>query len=98
MLICLLVLMSALDVCAQSASTGALAGTVTDTTGAVLQNARITLRNTSTDEARTAVTDQDGRCRLFLLPPGKYELTVEAVGFGPVVVRELTIQMKPCPW
>ena len=39
MSICVLVVVSALDVFAQSASTGALTGTVTDPTGAVLQTA-----------------------------------------------------------
>ena len=48
MSICLLVVVSSLDVCAQSASTGALTGTVTDPTGAVLQNAQIALRNAGT--------------------------------------------------
>jgi hypothetical protein len=90
---CLLVVVSAVNVCAQSASTGALAGTVTDTTGAVLQNATITLRNTGTNETRTATTDQGGSYRFSLLPPGNYELTVEAVGFATVVVRDLTVQI-----
>ena len=93
MSICLLVVVSSLDVCAQSASTGALTGTVTDPTGAVLQNAQIALRNTGTSETRTAITDQDGSYRLSLLPPGEYELTVEAVGFAPLVVREVLIRI-----
>ena len=91
--ICLLVVVSSLDLCAQSASTGALTGTVTDPTGAVLQNAQITLRNSGTGESRTATTDRDGSYRLSLLPPGEYELTVEAVGFAPLVVREVLIRI-----
>ena len=93
LVICFLVVVSSLDVCAQSASTGALTGTVTDPTGAVLQNAQIALRNTGTDETRTAITDQDGSYRFSLLPPGEYELTVEAVGFAPLVVREVLIRI-----
>src|SRR5262249_20941498 len=91
--VCFLVLLSSLDVCAQSASTGALTGTVSDPSGAVLQNARITLRNTGTDETRIAVTDQAGLYRFSLLPPGQYELTVEAAGFAPAVARDLMIQI-----
>ncbi len=83
----LLLLASSLDLCAQSASTGALTGTVTDPTGGVLQNARIALRNTGTEETRTAITGQNGSYRFSLLPPGEYELTVEAPGFAPLVVR-----------
>ena len=91
--ICLLVLVSSLVVCAQSASTGALIGTVTDPTGAVLRNARIALGNKGTGENRRAITDQDGSYRFSLLVPGDYELTVEAVGFGPLVVRQVLIRI-----
>ena len=93
LVICLLVVVSSLDVCAQSPSTGALTGTVTDPTSGVLQNAQIALRNTGTDETRTAITDQGGSYRFSLLPPGEYELTVKAVGFAPLVVREVLIRI-----
>src|SRR6516162_5999918 len=89
----LLPLVTAFDVFAQSASTGALTGTVTDPTGAVVQNAKITLRNYGTNEALTASTGQDGLYRFALLPPGEYELTVEAAGFSLLVMREVTIQI-----
>jgi hypothetical protein len=93
LVVCLLLVVSALDVFAQSASTGALTGTVTDTTGAVLQNAKITVRTKGTGEKRTAVTDRDGLYRFSLLPPGDYELTTEAVGFGPFVMPEVLVQI-----
>src|SRR5262245_58108782 len=89
LVICSLVVVSSLNVYAQSASTGALIGTVTDPTGAVLQNAQIVLRKTGTGESRTTVTGQDGSYRLLLLSPGEHELKVEAIGFAPVVVRVL---------
>jgi hypothetical protein len=94
LVLCLLVVGSLWKVCAQSASTGALTGTVTDPTGAVVENAKITLRNYGTDQTLTAITDQDGLCRLSLLPPGEYELTVDAVGFAPLVVRHVMIQIS----
>jgi hypothetical protein len=93
LVVCLLLVVSTLDVFAQSASTGALTGTVTDVTGAVLQNAKITVRNKGTGEKRTAVTDRDGLYRFSLLPPGDYELTAEAVGFGPFVMPEVLVQI-----
>src|SRR5262245_23162076 len=74
---CNLFVASSLDVRAQTASTGALTGTVTDPSGAVIQNAKITLRNYGTNETLTAISDQDGLYRFALLPPGGYELTVE---------------------
>jgi len=89
----LLVVGSSLDVCAQSASTGALTGSVTDPTGAVVQNAKVTLRNYGTNQALIAITDQNGLYRFALLPAGEYELTVEAAGFSPLVMREVMIQI-----
>src|SRR5262245_2949736 len=89
LVLCLVVVVSSLDVCAQSASTGALTGTVTDPSGAVVPNATIALRNHGTEETRTAITNPDGLYRFSLLPAGEYELTVEAVGFAPLVVREV---------
>ena len=91
LVLCLLIVGSLLDVCAQSASTGALTGSVTDSTGAVLQNSKISLRNYGTGETRTAITNQAGLYRFSLLPPGEYELRVEVVGFAPLVVRQVMI-------
>ena len=90
---CLVVVLSSLAVYAQSASTGALTGTVTDPTGAVVQKAKITLRNTGTDETRTAVSDQDGSYRFSLLPPGDFELTIHADGLAPLVLGDVVIQI-----
>src|SRR4029450_2451456 len=89
----LLVVVSSLVARAPSASTGALTGTVSDPTGAVLQNAQIALRNNGTGETRTVITDQGGSYRFSLVPPGEYEVTVEAVGFAPLVVREVLIRI-----
>ena len=70
-----------------------MTGTVTDPTGAVLQNAQIALRNKEPARRRTVVTDRDGSYRFSLLAPGEYELTVEAMGFVPLVVREVLIRI-----
>jgi len=84
---------SSFDVCAQTASTGALTGTVTDPTRAVIQNAKITLRNYGTYGTLTTITGQDGSYRFSLLPAGDYELTVQAVDFQVAVVRHVSIQI-----
>ena len=57
---CLLVIVTAFEVFAQSASTGALTGTVTDPQGSVVPKAAITLRNNGTGQVLTAVTDLQG--------------------------------------
>src|SRR5262249_28558174 len=92
LVVCLFVIVSSLDGCAQSGSTGALTGTVADP-GAVVQNAQIALRNNGTTETRIAITDQEGASRFSLLQPGVYQLTVEAIGLAPFVVRDVLIQI-----
>jgi hypothetical protein len=91
---CLLVIVTASEAFAQSASTGALTGTVTDQTGAVVPKTTITLRNNGTGQVLTALTDPEGLYRFSLLPPGQYELRVEMAGFAPYILRELTIQIS----
>jgi hypothetical protein len=89
----LLFVATSLHLCAQTASTGALTGTVTDPTGAVMPNAKITLRNYGTDGTLTAFTRQNGSYRFSLLPAGEYELTIEAVNFATAVVSHVLIQI-----
>src|SRR5690349_7887089 len=91
---CLFVIVTAFDVVGQTASTGALTGTVADPTGAVVPKATITLRNNGTGQAFTAVTDPEGLYRFSLLPPGQYELTVQMAGFEPLFLRQVMIQIS----
>jgi len=93
LVLCLLFVVSLFDVCAQTASTGALTGTVTDPSGAVVPIAKITLRNYGTDGTLTTITGPDGLYRFSLLPAGEYELTVQAVDFKAAVVSHLSIQI-----
>jgi hypothetical protein len=80
-----IVLLSLLIVCAslmaQTAATGALQGTVSDPTGAVIPNATVTLTNTETGQERTGTTGADGVYRFPLLPPGTYRIKFAANGF-----------------
>jgi protocatechuate 3,4-dioxygenase beta subunit len=59
---------------AQTAATGALAGTVTDQSGSVIPNVTVTASNTDTGQSRTGMTGADGAYRFGLLPPGNYRV------------------------
>src|SRR5262245_17936969 len=59
---------------AQTASTGALAGAITDPNKAMVANVKVTVTNEATGESRTVVTGADGQYRAPLVPPGAYRL------------------------
>jgi hypothetical protein len=78
---------------AQTASTGALTGTITDQSGAVVPNATVTLTNVDTGQARSTTTMTDGTYKFTLLAPGNYRLRIEANGFKPVEVPSATVNV-----
>src|SRR5262245_60679582 len=68
---------------AQSQSSSAdLKGAIFDPSNAVIAGASITATNVSTGVSRSTVSDATGEYRLSLLPPGEYEVKVEAAGFA----------------
>jgi Carboxypeptidase regulatory-like domain/TonB-dependent Receptor Plug Domain/TonB dependent receptor len=94
MLVCLVALfMGVSPALAQSASTGALAGTVTDPSGAVLVGANVTATNTGTGQVRSTTTDANGAYKLSLLQPGEYRMKFSAQGFKTVEVPSITVNV-----
>jgi Carboxypeptidase regulatory-like domain/TonB-dependent Receptor Plug Domain len=66
---------------AQSIVTGAINGTVTDASGAVVAGANVTLVSEATQETQTVVTGPNGTFQFSLLKPGRYSVTIEKTGF-----------------
>jgi hypothetical protein len=62
-------------------STATLAGTITDSSGAVVPNATITLTQTDTNFTRVSTTKADGTYHEEFLPIGPYKISVAALGF-----------------
>jgi hypothetical protein len=56
-------------------------GTVTDSSGAVVINAKVTVTEVSTRISRTAQTNESGNYNFADIPPGNYVVTVEMTGF-----------------
>ena len=72
-----------------SAQTAQLTGTVSDASGAVIPNAKVTATNVATGVPRATITNSSGNYLITALLPGNYQITTEAVGFkqtiqGPV--------------
>src|SRR4051812_3732912 len=61
--------------------TASLEGIVTDGTGAVVPAAKVGVINTATNVTTSLVTDAAGRFLALSVPPGSYEVDVEAAGF-----------------
>jgi Carboxypeptidase regulatory-like domain/TonB-dependent Receptor Plug Domain len=82
---------------AQTSGTGALTGTVTDSSGAVIPGARVTAASLSTGQSRTVATDASGTYTLSLLPAGSYRVTFSAEGFNTVEVRSIVVDVTETP-
>lgn len=77
-----LVAIASSAVLAQSTTSGAIAGMVTDQSRAVVPNAAVTVLNLATHETKTGITDSFGSFRVIALDPGRYEISVEAPSFA----------------
>jgi hypothetical protein len=68
-----------------------LQGFVRDPSGAVVVGATVTVRNAATNFSREATTNDDGYYQITNLPPGSYEITVEASGFSKGRIPSVTL-------
>jgi hypothetical protein len=75
-------LLGAIAAWAQSASSGTIAGQISDPQGAVLVDAEIRLVDNTTNTVRTASTNEVGRYTFINVPPGLYDITVSKSGFS----------------
>src|SRR6266852_2675844 len=91
-LLALMLIFSATQVNLQAQVTGGtVSGTVVDSSGRVLANARITITNTDTGISRTVTTNTDGFYTAPNLLPGSYDLTFTAPGFKTEVRKGITL-------
>jgi hypothetical protein len=72
---------------------GEISGSVTDTTGAVIQGATINVRNTATSQVREVQTNQTGAYDVPFLIPGTYVVRVEKQGFRSAVRNDVLLQV-----
>ncbi|MGH9487469.1 MAG: carboxypeptidase regulatory-like domain-containing protein [Terriglobales bacterium] len=79
---------------AQSATTGAVVGSVTDATGSAIPGANLTLTNTATNLARHQQTDLHGGYVFTNVIPGDYTLAVTMTGFQRQVITNLVVQVN----
>jgi len=66
---------------AQTSTTGDITGIVTDQTGAVVPDAKVTLKDNAKGNTQDATTNREGIYHFYLLTPSSYTVTVTATGF-----------------
>jgi hypothetical protein len=72
---------------------GAITGTVTDPSGAVVPNATVLAKNVASGTEYKTVTTETGSYTIASLPAGAYELTIESRGFKRFVTQGVQVQL-----
>src|SRR6266851_1755950 len=90
----LVVLALATLAAAQGGATGAISGSVTDVTGAVLAGAQVQIINQDTGAvARTLKTDASGTFTAPLLPVATYTVKITATGLGEGNFKDIAVRV-----
>lgn len=71
--------------------TADIVGSVTDSTGAVVPNAVVTVTNLGTNEVHTAKSSDAGEWIITLLPVGNYSVLIESTGFKKYAVASMAL-------
>src|SRR5260370_28444721 len=71
-----------------------LQGTVMDPQGTAVPGAKVTVTNQQTSATRDTVGSSEGFYRVSELPPGKYTVTVEAVGFKTSISKDVDVKAE----
>lgn len=91
LLVVVMLVAAAVPLAAQSL-TGSITGAVTDSQGAVLPGATVTLSGKT--GSRTAVTDSQGQYRFVALDPGTYSVQVALSGFSAMKRENITVNVS----
>ncbi|MDE1163350.1 MAG: TonB-dependent receptor [Acidobacteriaceae bacterium] len=78
---------------AQTAVDGAVGGTVVDTTGAAIPNAKVLVHSNATNAESTMKADGAGYFRATRLTPGDYTVTISSEGFASFIAQHVTVQV-----
>jgi len=87
----ILVVLASAGVAYSQAVNATLLGTVTDSTGAVVPNAKVTITEVTTNIVSTRQSNESGYYSFPDLPPGSYSVAVEAPGFKKELRRDITV-------
>ena len=77
--------------------TGAIVGTVRDSSGAAVPKAVVTITNGATGVKQSVPTNDAGEYQFTALPPGTYSVRVNAPGFGPQEQKDIELHVQSRP-
>jgi hypothetical protein len=92
-LILLAAALLAVSLSALAQDTGRIDGAVTDQTGAVIPNAKVTIENPARGFTRVLKSDSAGYFSVSAIPIGNYVVTAEAAGFQKLVRSGITLEV-----
>src|SRR5215475_959715 len=72
---------------------GSIFGMVTDSSGAAVPNATVTITNTGTNVSETTKTNESGNYNQTRLIPGTYRVKVEASNFKVAVIETVVVNV-----
>jgi hypothetical protein len=75
----------------QAGASGTIVGTVTDATGAVIPNVKVTVTNVATGVASQTVSSSAGDYQVPALNPGTYKVSAESTGFEKSVTNSFVL-------
>ena len=93
LLLCFVVVTAAVVAGAQVASTSSLAGTVADSSGALVPGAAVTVRNMETGAEFRTITSSGGSFNVPSLPAGRYTAAVAAAGFKEARIADILLEV-----
>ena len=91
--LCLLLLGLSTFAAAQSTTTGAIGGVVTNPNKEVVPGAAVTVRNVDTNKEDAGTTDDTGRFKVANLQPGRYAVKVASAGFSDITQENVVVEI-----
>jgi hypothetical protein len=88
-----LIALGPVGLCFAQLDRGAISGMVTDPSGSVISEARITVTNTATGTQSSTVTTGSGAYTIPELAAGQYSVTVDASGFKKLIRNGITVSV-----
>jgi hypothetical protein len=78
---------------AQTATTGAIVGSITDKNGAVVGSADVELTNAATNQSLKVKSNEDGQFVLPAVPPGEYTVQISKTGFRKATLSNFKVDV-----